>query len=177
MTTTFIAGGEMAKKKLSHDQKRKQKKQRRIKRRQPVDANQRLIRRARRHGFKQKIVRNPAGGVKMSEVLRQFIAPYWHIPGDEESMHRLITTALIAWNTALLSEAERADDLPDIAKALPEETHSDFYAIVGEMIERKEKYFAGYDRTIVDYELVDRGNDYHLSVISLMKEEKDDDEG
>jgi len=52
-----------------------------------------------------------------------------------------------------------------MTEALPEETHEDFYAIVGEMIERKEKHFAQCDRTIVDYELVDHGHDYHLTVI------------
>jgi len=44
----------------------------------------------------------------MSEVLRQFVDPCWHIPDDEESMRKLITTALVAWNAALLPEAERA---------------------------------------------------------------------
>jgi hypothetical protein len=88
-------------------------------------------------------------------------------------MRKLITTALVAWNTALLSRAERAGYLADIAKALPEETHADFYAIAGEMIERKDKHFARYDRTIVDYELVDRGDDYHLSVMSIVPGEEE----
>jgi hypothetical protein len=25
----------------------------------------------------------------MSEVLREFVAPYWHIPGNEEAMRKL----------------------------------------------------------------------------------------
>jgi hypothetical protein len=44
----------------------------------------------------------------------------------------------------------------------------DFYAIVGEMIERKNRYFAGYTRHILDYELTDTGDDYHISVISTL---------
>jgi hypothetical protein len=35
-----------------------------------------------------------------------------------------------------------------------------------EMIERKETYFAKYDRMILDYELVDRSGDYHVSAMS-----------
>jgi hypothetical protein len=162
----------MAKKKLSRDQKRKQRKQRRVKRQQPADPGKRLIRRVRQHGFEQKVVRNPPGQVKMSEVLREFVAPYWHVPDNEEAMRKLITTALVAWNTALLPEAERAGYLADMVKALPEETHADFYAIVGEMIERKDKHFAQYDRTIVDYELVDRGDDYYISVMSFVPGEE-----
>ena len=108
----------------------------------------------------------------MSEVLRQFVEPYWHIPDDEEATRKLLATALVAWNTALQPEAERADYLKVIAAALPEDTHEDFYAIVAEMIERKEKYFAQYDRMIIDYELVDRGRDYHISVISIIPGQK-----
>ena len=44
----------------------------------------------------------------------------------------------------------------------------DFYAIVGEMIERKNRYFAGHTRHILDYELTDTGDDYHISVISTL---------
>jgi hypothetical protein len=158
----------MAKQKLSRDQKRKQKKQQRAKRSQPAGPSQGMIRRIRGYGFDQEIARASPGQVKMSEVLRDFVAPYWRIPNDEEAMRKLITTALVAWNAALLPEAKRAEHLAAIAKALPEETHADFYAIVGEMIERKEKYFAHYDRTIIDFELDDRGNDYHISVMSLI---------
>jgi hypothetical protein len=164
----------MAKKKLSRDQRRKQIKQKRV-RPQRLDPGQRLIKRMRSSGFEQRIVRNPPGQVKMSEVLRQFVEPYWHIPDDEEAIRKLLTTALVAWNTALLPEAERAENLQKFATALPEETHEDFYVIVGEMIERKEKYFAQYDRMILDYELVDRGDDYHISVISWLPDQESGD--
>jgi hypothetical protein len=66
----------MAKKKQSRDQKRKQKKQQQRKRSQPIDPGQQMIRRIRQHGFEQKVVRNLPGQVKMSEVLREFVAPY-----------------------------------------------------------------------------------------------------
>ena len=164
----------MTKKKLSRDQKRKQKKQTRAQARlQRTDPGQRLIKRVRASGFKQPVFRNPPGQEKMSEVLRQFVAPYWHIPDNQEAMRQLLTTALVAWNTALQPEAERADHLKEMAALLPEHTHEDFYAVAAEMIERKEKYFAQYDRMIIDFELVDRGDDYHITVVSLMREQTD----
>lgn len=167
----------MAKTKLSRDQKRKQKKQQRRQKQHPADPNRQLIRRMQQRGVEQKIIHNPPGQEKMSEVLRKFVAPYWHIPDpdNEEAIRKLITTAIVAWNTALLPEAERADKLAKIAGALPKEAHTDFYAIVGEMIERKEKHFAHYDRLIIDYELVDRGNEYHISVMSFMPEQTEND--
>ena len=154
----------MAKKKLSRDQKRKQKKRRRLQR----TSDKNLVKRVRELGFKQEIIPKPPGQTKMSEVLRQFVEPYWHIPDDEESIRKLITTALVAWQVALLPVAERAEHLAAIAKALPEETHADFYAIVGEMVERKEKHFAQYEQTIIDYDLIDSGSGYELTVISLL---------
>lgn len=166
----------MAKKKLSRDQKRKQKKRKQAKRKSPADPMQRLVQRVRQYGFEQKVMRSGPGQEKMSEVLREFVAPYWDIPHDEAAMRKLITTALVAWNTALLPESERAGDLAKITEALPPEAHEDFYAIVGEMIERKENYFAQYNRTIIDYELVDHGHDYHLTVMSLTAPEEESGE-
>lgn len=161
----------MAKKNQSRYQRLTQKRQKRRKS-PPRDAARQLAQRVRQQGFVQDVIQNPPGQVKMSEVLRQFIDPYWYIPDDEESMQKLMVTALVAWNTALLPQVERVDHLAQIAEALPQETHADFYAIVEEMIERKEKYFAQYERTIIDYELVDRGGDYQLSVISFLPDEE-----
>lgn len=167
----------MAKKKLSRDQKRKQKKQRRTNPPQPADPNQRLIRRMRQQGFDQKVVRAAPGEVKMSEVLREFLDPYWHVPKDEASMRKLITMSLVAWDASLRPKSERPAYLAGIIGTLPPEAHEDFYAIVHEMIERKEKHFAQYTRPIVDYELTDLGHDYHLSVMSFVPTEVESDEG
>ncbi|MBE7551612.1 MAG: hypothetical protein HS126_11125 [Anaerolineales bacterium] len=163
----------MAKKKLSRDQKRAQKKKRQARRSQaPLDPGQRILNRLEKAGLgSHKLMRNPPGQVKMSEVLRDFVAPYWHIPDTEEAMRKLLTTALVAWNTALMPQAEQAGALDQIATALPAEAREDFYAIVREMIERKNKHFAAYDRLILDYELVDRGNDFHITVVSRMPSE------
>ncbi len=164
----------MAKKKLSRDQKRKQKKQRRARR--LSSPSQRLIERMRRKGTEVKFVRNPRGMRKMSEVLHEFLAPYWDIPEDEETMKKLIATAVTAWNLALLPESERPRHLVKLAKVLPRELREDFYAIIGELVERKEKYFARYDRVIVDYEVVERGDTWNFSVLSTLPSQKPDEE-
>lgn len=160
----------MAKKKLSRDQKRKQKKQKQVRpQRQPADPAQRMLNRLQKSGFgTRKVIRNPPGEIKMSEVLREFVDPYWHIADTEEAMGRLLATALVAWNTALQPEEEQANSVKQVATALPEEAREDFYSVVAELIERKNKYFAQYDRMILDYELVDRGDDYHITVVSWM---------
>jgi hypothetical protein len=160
----------MAKKKLSRDQKRKQKKQQRAARRQPVDAGQRMIRRAQERGLATKFVSNPAGAEKMSDVLTDFFEPYQErIPDTPEAMRKLVTTAIIAWNMAVLPVDARVEKLQSFLAELPAETHEDFTEVIGEMIRRKETYFAGYNRIILDYELTDQGGgDYHISVMSTM---------
>jgi hypothetical protein len=170
----------LAKKKLSRDQKRKQKKQKRAQRQPsaaPLDPTGVMMQRLKKAGLdRYEVMRNPPGHEKMSEVLMDFIRPYRHIATTTEVMHKLITTALVAWNTALLPEEEQAARLQEVAKIFPDEAVEDFYASVREMMARKRKYFAEYDRTILDYELVDRGDDYHISVVSFMPTGKKEEE-
>jgi hypothetical protein len=169
----------MAKQKLSRDQKRKQKKQKRAQRQPstPPDSMEVMLQRLKRAGLaNQEFMRNPPGYEKMSEVLMEFIRPYRDAAPTTEAMRQLITTALVAWNTALLPEEDQAARLQEVAKIFPDEAVEDFYAIVREMMARKRKYFAQYDRKILDYQLVDRGHDYHISVISSMpKGEKEEE--
>jgi hypothetical protein len=158
----------MAKKKLSRDQKRKQKKQQRVRRQR--NADDRLIKRVQRDWGGAKVVHNPAGVAKMSDVLSEFIEPYREsTPDTADAMRKLITTASIAWNTALLPAEERAGKLQKLIAALPEDIREDFTGVIDDMIERKEKYFAHYDRMILDFELTDQGGgDYHISVMATM---------
>jgi len=162
----------MAKKKLSRDQKRKRKKRKRRQQSQPgsVQAgDDKLLQRLEESGVGDyHVVHSPEHAEKMSEVLMDFIEPYQDVVDTTETMRKLITTALVAWNTALLPEEEQADALKEISTAFPAEAVDDFYAIVGEMIERKKRYFADYNRYILDYELTDRGHDYYVSVVSTL---------
>ena len=114
---------------------------------------------------KYKIIYDP-GGVKMSEVLSDFVEPYEHVADSEDALRKLLAVALVAWNTALMSEEAQAESLEKFAQTLPDDAAEDFYAIVEEMIERKNSYFSEYTRFILDYELTDLGDEYHLSVIS-----------
>ena len=126
----------MAKKKLSRNQKRKQEKNKRT-RSKLANSGERLIKRMRRQGVDAKFVRNPAGQVKMSDVLHQFIDPWIDMPRTEDEMRKLLTTALVAWNAALLPEAERPAFLAEFTATLPPEAVADFEAVIQELIERE----------------------------------------
>ena len=48
------------------------------------------------------------GGIKMSEVIENFIEPYMDLANTEENLRKLLTLAGLAWNTALFPKEERA---------------------------------------------------------------------
>jgi hypothetical protein len=117
---------------------------------------------------------SPPGAAKMSEVLEAFVAPYVEYTDNRSQRVRLLEMAVVAWNLALMAKGEYQSLLEEtIAQIMPDTdllVLQDFREIVAEMVERKLKYFADYDRVIVDFELKDTGREYQLSVASLMPE-------
>jgi len=151
--------------------KSSRKKQRKRRRRRKRDAAKILNRRVRRQFPKQKVVMGEASdGIKMSEVLEEFIAPYREIANTEEAFRKLLVTAVVAWNTALFPAQERQAHLEEILEAIPEQVREDGRAIINDLMVRKQRYFSEYKRTIIDYEVTDTGENYHLAVISTLDE-------
>jgi hypothetical protein len=116
------------------------------------------------------VVEGARDGVKMSQVLEEFIAPYREFADTEEAFRKLLVTAVVAWNTALFPAKEREAHIEEVLKALPKEVRADGRAIINELMERKERYFSEYRRMIIDYEVTYTGEDYHLVVISTADE-------
>jgi hypothetical protein len=165
----------MAKKKLSRDQKRKQKKQKKQQRKQrsapAMLPGSQMRRRLQEMGVDNyKMVQAPPGAAKMSDVLMDFIEPYKPYADTTDAMHRLIITAIVAWNTALEPPEKHAELLQSFIKTLPPDAVEDFEAIVREMIERKNKHFAQHTRQIVNYELTEMDDSYHIFVASTLGE-------
>ncbi len=112
-------------------------------------------------------------GEKMSDVIDEFVRPYEQSADSTEAYRRLIATAIIAWNAALVQGAERETWLSDMLKAIAphgdRQLQKDFHGIVSEMIERKEKYFANNRRYILNYQVTETPTGLHLSVASTPK--------
>ena len=99
--------------------------ERRKRRRRKQDAAANLSRRVQQQFPDQKVVVGGAhDGVKMSEVLEEFIAPYREFADTEEAFRKLLVTAVIAWNTALFSAEEREAHLEKMLEAFPEEVRA-----------------------------------------------------
>jgi len=143
-------------------------------RRQGVSELRTLQRKLRSDDFfaGKEIVVKDTGKEKMSEVLRVFVEPYREMAPTYEDYKTLLAIATIAWNTALIPKEKRKQVLEDTIKAgsIPNDTTAFhlFLEALDELIVRKECCFAGNKRFIVSYQLSERRNDYHLSVVSTL---------
>jgi hypothetical protein len=119
-----------------------------------------------------KVVYEPAGREKMSDVLEDFIEPYRDMADTEDAFRKLLTLALLAWNAALLPEDRRRTMIDETLGAgfsrASEADRSQAREFVEVMVRRKEEYFPSNRRAIISFELTDKGDDYHLSVASTL---------
>lgn len=136
------------------------------------------------NGFEQKfqhseiadsftdIVKNPQGEIKMSEVLEEFVEPYLLEAIGLNKRKMLFEIAIIAWNLAIMSEEQRKSALEeligDILKNQKTIAKQDLNSILNEMVSRKLQLFPTNRRYIVDFQLEDIGNQFHLSVASTL---------
>jgi predicted Co/Zn/Cd cation transporter (cation efflux family) len=147
---------------------------RKRRRRRKRDAARRLKQRVQRQFPNKKVqVVEAHDGVKMSEVLKAFVAPFRHLAETEEEFLKLVAIAVAAWNISLLPAKEREASIQELLEALPQDAREDAEAIIGELVEWKEEYFAQHKRIIIDYEVTDMGQDYQLTVISIVDESQE----
>ncbi len=117
------------------------------------------------------IVTNPLGEVKMSDVLEEFVDPYLPAMKNHSQREKLFTMAAIAWNAAIMPEQERQSMLEQTIEqsfAGNPLAQMDALNIIGEMVDRKQQFFADNKRLIMDFQLQDMGETFHLSVASTL---------
>ena len=119
-----------------------------------------------------KVVYEPAGREKMSEVLEDFIEPYRHTAETEDDFRKLLTLGVLAWNAALLPEDQRRAMIDETLGAGFSRASAPLRAEAREFVEllvrRKEEHFAANQRAIFSFELRDTGTGFHLSVASSL---------
>ncbi len=121
-------------------------------------------------GNVQKVLRNPKGQEKMSAVLEAFVEPYLDSVETKEERETLFNIAVAAWNLALISEEKRQalmDELVDEVLSLKKTSiQQSMKAVLKELIDRKQEFFADNQRCILKIEIEDLGNRFNLSVAS-----------
>ena len=119
-----------------------------------------------------RVVYDPPGREKMSEVLEDFVAPYRELADTEDAFRRLLDLGMFAWNAALLPEDERRAMIDDLLRTGfsrgSEAGRTEARELIEALIRRKQKHFAANQRAIVSFELTDTGEGYHLFVASTL---------
>jgi len=169
-------GGTMAAKK---DKKaRRLARKRKTQRSQQPSGQQILLKRARTsERFKDaKVLINPAGTEKMSEVILRFAEPlqdeYGVIPPN------MIRFAILVWNASLLPEGAKKRAIKELVKAMPDadrDIRQGMLLAISMLLERKERYFSNNKRFIMDYQITESADRINLDVVSTMAEGYDPD--
>jgi hypothetical protein len=112
------------------------------------------------------------GEVKMSEILGEFVEPYADSAKNYAQSQKLYELATLAWNLALMPEAEQEKMINEfLDQGLKERywlVQGEVQAVLEEMITRKQTFFADCRRYIIDFKLQDAGDQLHLSVASTL---------
>jgi hypothetical protein len=118
-----------------------------------------------------RIVVEPPGVKKLSQVLVEFIEPYADLCTDDNRFGRIISVAVVAWNAACYSGSKRTEFLQKMLQLVPPEGREGMASIVAEMIERKERYYADDRRFVVSYQVIPTPQGRQLGVMSTRLEE------
>jgi hypothetical protein len=113
---------------------------------------------------------DPTGGTKMSEVLREFVAPFEPDDITDEELVNLLGTGMVAWNLAMMPEATRREQFDALVKPmkLSRGEKKELWAVVEQMIQRKLERYAGIDRIILDFELTADEDTINIRVLSTI---------
>jgi hypothetical protein len=158
------------------NQKNKRPKQKKNKSKKPLNAGMaKLVQRIRNQEFPlpHKVLINPPGHEKMSEVIMEFASPMLDNSTNDEITRNIISFAILAWNLALHKERGNNDayqGLHDMAlsSCTDEIERQQFHRFLTMLLQRKREYFADYERFILDYELSFTRDNMHLDVVSTV---------
>lgn len=120
------------------------------------------------------IVTNPEGVAKMSEVLEEFIEPYLDTATNSHDRKILVGMAVTAWNLALMPASKRQplikEFILDVVGKGDPRASQEIKDIINELIDRKLEIFPDNQRFIVEFQLQETRNQFHLSVASTLME-------
>lgn len=116
---------------------------------------------------RMKFMMNPKGEIKMSDVLWQFIDPYYEEDMSYDEVERLLMIGIVAWNMSFFEESERLKEIQKFADKIGDSA-AVMMEILGPLIHRKQRHFRKYDRKIINFQLTDTGETLHLSVASTL---------
>jgi hypothetical protein len=123
-------------------------------------------------GSGKKIVVEPSGAVKMSDVIQDFAEPLLLESVTDAEVKDAIKFSILVWNASLVPSPERENVVETLIKELsnpdlPDRTES-VKSYIDMLLERKKDLFPDIDRTIVDCQFSESGSKLRLDVASSL---------
>ncbi len=113
------------------------------------------------------LVAHSPDGIKMSEVMQDFIEPYLGDDITKDKLAVVMHMALFAWNGAMASEQMRKELVSKLRKDFPEDIREKVLEMLEHMMDRKQRFFSDCTRFVYSFEIVEKKNSYQLLVASM----------
>ena len=121
------------------------------------------------------IIIDPPHKEKMSEVIKDFVAPFLDACVDNTQIRTVISIGFVVWNASLLPGKKQQAMLKKIKYLLPirdeEKKHLFYKDIIKTLLKRKKKYFSSNKRMILDYQFSEHNGELSFDVVSTLGEE------
>lgn len=121
-------------------------------------------------------IRDLKGVRKMSEIILDFAKPLLdETDGSFENYKKALIVVIIAWNIALMDDIdEQLEELNKHMNLEDEQFLEDMSLILNLLVQRKLDFYSDVKRMVMDYDIVDTGDGFHLNVVSTpLKDDKD----
>jgi len=120
-----------------------------------------------------KVLINPSGHEKMSEVILKFAQPMLDASDNGESTRKAINLAILAWNFAIIHERSGEKALDEIIhKTMKPDTDEakieEFKRYLAMLFIRKRELFPDNKRVILDYQITEARDNFHLDVVTTL---------
>lgn len=141
---------------------------RKSKKKQPIMEN--FVQKVAAKNTGAKFVINPEGEISMSDAISQLIEPFREDAADYQSFHTLVTFACIAWNAAILPFEDQKELLQKTLAEFPPQknTRIDVLRLIQALRDRKELLFPNVSRMIVEFNVTELGDDFHIAIASTL---------
>jgi hypothetical protein len=115
------------------------------------------------------VIYQPQGKAKMSQVIIDYIEPYLDSVDTYIEYDNLVGFAVLVWNIALLPQNEQKKFISEILGNFSQTDALKLKPILEELLRRKKNHFADNKRFIVEYDLTESNDGFHLFVVSTLK--------
>ncbi len=110
--------------------------------------------------------------LKISEAIAELSRDHLKGAETDEELNSIISLACLAWNLSLLEEPKREAEISRVISKLKisDDLVGELREVLNHYFSKKMKHYAEVNRFILDYEIVNLDDDFHLNIISSISE-------